>query len=85
MFTTRISPKMSVNPLATTKYTPAAVNPLSSVMTKSWRLSTAEPNAVCTPVQPNSEQGSAAKTIQIKANARRPRAAIRGNRRIQPP
>ena len=35
MLTTRMSPKISVKPLATTKYSAAAVSPLSSVMRKS--------------------------------------------------
>ena len=45
MLTTRISPKMSVNPLATTKYSAAAVSPLSSVMRKSLGSSIAGPEA----------------------------------------
>ena len=36
MLTTRMSPKISVNPLATTKYSAAAVSPLSSVIRKSF-------------------------------------------------
>ena len=46
MFTTRMSPKMSVNPLATTKYSAAAVIPLSNVMKKSFGSLTAGPNVV---------------------------------------
>ena len=38
MLTTRISPKISVKPLATTKYSAAAVSPLSSVMRKSFGI-----------------------------------------------
>src|SRR4051812_30761284 len=46
MFTTRISPKMSVKPLATTKYSAAAVSPFSSVMKKSLGSSIADPKLV---------------------------------------
>ena len=46
MLTTRMSPKISVNPLATTKYSAAAVSPLSSVMRKSLGSETAEPKLV---------------------------------------
>ena len=45
MLTTRMSPKISVKPLATTKYSAAAVRPLSSVMRKSLGSSTAGPEA----------------------------------------
>ena len=46
MFTTRMSPKISVKPLATTKYSAAAVRPLSSVMRKSFGSLTAGPKLV---------------------------------------
>ena len=46
MLTTRISPKISVKPLATTKYSAAGVRPLSSVMKKSFGSETAEPKLV---------------------------------------
>ena len=46
MLTTRMSPKISVKPLATTKYSAAAVSPLSSVMKKSFGSSTAGPKLV---------------------------------------
>src|SRR3954469_11401651 len=46
MLTTRITPKISVNPLATTKYSAAAVSPLSSVIRKSLGSLTAEPKLV---------------------------------------
>ena len=46
MLTTRMSPKISVNPLATTKYSAAAVSPLSSVIRKSFGSSTAGPKLV---------------------------------------
>ena len=46
MLTTRIRPKISVNPLATMKYSAAAVSPLSSVIRKSFGSSTAEPKLV---------------------------------------
>ena len=46
MFTTRIRPKISVKPLATTKYRAAAVRPLSSVIRKSFGSETAGPKLV---------------------------------------
>ena len=46
MLTTRMSPKISVKPLATTKYSAAAVSPLSSVMKKSFGSSIAGPKLV---------------------------------------
>ena len=46
MFTTRIRPKMSVKPLATTKYSAAAVRPLSRVVRKSFGSLTAGPKVV---------------------------------------
>src|SRR4051812_12901884 len=46
MLTTRMRPKISVNPLATTKYSAAAVSPLSSVIRKSLGSLTAEPKLV---------------------------------------
>ena len=46
MLTTRISPKISVKPLATMKYSAAAVSPLSSVIRKSLGSLTAGPNVV---------------------------------------
>ena len=56
MLTTRMSPKISVKPLATTKYSAAAVSPLSSVMRKSLGSSTAGPKLV--PEAMNSTQMS---------------------------
>src|SRR3954452_23856153 len=46
MFTTRMRPKMSVKPEATTKYSAAAVTPFSSVMKKSFGSSMAGPKLV---------------------------------------
>src|SRR3954447_7990944 len=43
MLTTRMRPKISVKPLATTKYSAAAVRPLSSVIRKFFGSLTAEP------------------------------------------
>ena len=52
MLTTRIRPKISVNPLATTKYRPAAVMPFSITMMKSLGSSTAVPNPMFRPMKP---------------------------------
>ena len=67
MLTTRISPKMSVKPLATTKYSAAAVRPLSSVMRKSLGSSIAGPKLV--PEAMNSTQMSG-KTTSASSTAR---------------
>ena len=67
MLTTRISPKISVKPLATTKYSAAAVSPLSSVMKKSLGSSIAGPKLV--PEAMNSTQ-IAGKTTMASSTAR---------------
>ena len=67
MLTTRMSPKISVKPLATTKYSAAAVSPLSSVMKKSLGSSIAGPKLV--PEAMNSTQMTG-KTTRASSTAR---------------
>ena len=67
MFTTRMSPNTSVKPLATTKYSAAAVRPFSSVMKKSFGSETAEPKLV--PDAMNSTQ-TIGKTISATSSVR---------------
>src|SRR3954454_19292042 len=74
MFTTRIRPKISVNPLATTKYSAAAVIPLSSVIRKSFGSLTAGPKLV--PEAMNSTQMTGNATT-IASRPRPMRRAVR--------
>ena len=68
MLTTRISPKISVKPLATTKYSAAAVSPLSSVIRKSFGSLVAGPNDE--PEAMNTIQMTGATTSRASASVR---------------
>ena len=59
MLTTRISPKMSENPLATMNSSPANVSPFSNVRVKLRQSSMAEPNVVVRQFPPISGLGFA--------------------------
>ena len=59
MLTTRMSPKISENPLATMNSSPANVSPFSSVRTKLRQSSSAEPNVVVRQFPPRSGVGLA--------------------------
>ena len=73
MLTVRISPKISVNPDATTNIRPAKVTPSSRVTTNSPGSETAEPEGV--PVAKNNTQ-------QTTNTIGRP-TAMAGSRRVQ--
>src|SRR3954470_578742 len=74
MLTTRMSPKMSVKPEATTKYSAAAVTPFSSVMKKSFGSSMAGPKLVLVAMKTTHTIGS------TMARTRTARAVMRNAR-----
>src|SRR4051812_12737771 len=71
MLTTRMSPKMSVKPEATTKYSAAAVTPFSSVMRKSFGSSTAGPKLVLVAMNTTHTIGSTMARTKTARSVRR--------------